>query len=169
MSTHIEKLKKDCLSADADVRWAAMLELSQTGGADAYRYFVEMLRIGSARAMHIAANGLREMQANNAVDTLIDIILDGDNIYTSGSLVYALAGLDCSRHLSDIFRIFYYAPWESKHHAYLILTQQQFDITDEDRKDIAGMWADITAHNAKSPDFGIAKSMMTTVTEQYLN
>lgn len=95
-------------------------------------YIIEQLNSNETSIRYIASLMIIQYDINDAVETLINRILDPDTLDSNGTMTFALEELDCKNHLVDIYRILSSQSYESKCHAYNILSEQEFVFTKDD-------------------------------------
>ena len=75
-----------------------------------------------------------------AKQKLIERILNKETINSNGTMTYALYHLNCKSNLVDVFKILATQSYESKMHAYAILSEQEFEFSRDDLSEINAIW-----------------------------
>lgn len=100
-----------------------------------------------------AALALSDIGNNRAVKPLFKAIFQKEIADYSGTLVYALQFLDCSKYLIELYKIIFYQAFEAKMEAMAILRDQSFNFTTEDLLEIKLMWDDCIVNPEICPEF----------------
>ena len=117
-----------------------------------------------------AALALKDRQENSALEPLLAAIFKKENHGYNGTMVYALESLDCSKKLKEVFQILFYETYESKMSAYSILSNQEFEFTEQDLFEIQQMWNDCKLHPEKCPCYEEeeTRAMMEELVNDYM-
>jgi hypothetical protein len=81
---------------------------------------------------YIASHMIIKFKIEQAKQNLIHRIKDKETLNCNGTMSYALSHLNCQNNLIDIFEILATQSYESKCHAYNILSEQEFEFTKND-------------------------------------
>lgn len=166
LKKEIEQLKKDVFSDDWELVKSSAKRLGKIGGAQVVDFLISLIALDDSGIRNSAALALEEIKDNRALEPLLTAIFKKENHNNNGTMVYALASLDCSQKLKGIFRILFYETYESKISAYAILFDQIFDFTKGDLIEIQQMWDDCKKHPDKCPcyeDIGTREMMQDAV------
>jgi HEAT repeat protein len=93
---------------------------------------IDKLSSNEPSIRYIASNMIIEFKIEKAKQKLIKRIKAKETLNSNGSMTYALSQLDCRNNLKDIFKILATQSYESKMHAYNILSEQEFNFTKND-------------------------------------
>ena len=96
------------------------------------KYIIEQLNSRDTSTRYIASLMIIQYEINDAAEMLIKRILDADTLNSNGTVTFALEELDCKHHLVEVFEILATQSYESKCHAYNILSAQEFIFTKDD-------------------------------------
>lgn len=99
---------------------------------ESVKYIIDKLNSRESGIRYIASLMIIQFKINEAAEMLIKRILDTDTLGSNGTMAYALKELDCKNNLVHIFRILATQSFESKCHAYNILSEQEFEFTKDD-------------------------------------
>jgi len=100
---------------------------------------------------------------------LIKRILDSDTMNSNGTMTYALGELDCKHDLVSIFRILTTQSYESKCHAYDILSEHEFEFTPDDLNMMTRIWNGIKLEPKETQNFDTESlKMMKDVYDGFL-
>ncbi|MFD2245406.1 HEAT repeat domain-containing protein [Pontibacter ruber] len=149
----IDQLKQDILSQEWERMRTAAYRLGEIGGDEVLGFLLSLLKSKDPILRNCAALALKDMKDNRAVEPLLESIFKRENHKYNGTMVFALEGLDCSQNLKEIFKILFYESYEAKISAYEILSEQEFEFSEEDLHEINQMWADIKLHPKKCPNY----------------
>ena len=127
-------------------------ELVKVGGENAIDFLIELLSSSDSDIRNVAALALRESPGKRVAEALIDAIFKAENRNSNGTLVYALEGMDCSRRSVKIFYILFHFSYECRISALVILSQQAFELTNDDLEKIEEMWADYVKSSGAAND-----------------
>jgi len=75
-----------------------------------------------------------------AKEKLIKRILDKETFNSNGTMTYALSHLNCQNYLVNVFEILATQSYESKIHAYSIMSEQTFEFTEDDLNKMKNIW-----------------------------
>jgi hypothetical protein len=142
LKLEIEQLKNDIMSDDLKNFEAVQTRLIEIGGKEVIDFLKSLLRDDNSKIRNRAALVLAEIKDNSAVEPLLNAIFKKENHDYNGTLVYALEALDCSQKLKEVFKILFFESYESKLHAYNILSEQEFEFTKNDLIEIQNMWSE---------------------------
>lgn len=90
------------------------------------KLILEKLNSKNASIRSIASHMIIEFQLEQAKQKLIERINDRDTLNNNGTMTYALSHLNCQNNLKDVYKILATQSYESKIHAYNILSEQEF-------------------------------------------
>jgi hypothetical protein len=164
MIEEIEQLKKNIFSSDRELVKSSADKLGEIGGDEITDFLISLLELDDSGIRDRAALALEQIGDNKAVEPLLKSIFKNPNY--NGTLVFALESLDCSKHLTDIFRILFSDAYEAKMSAIAILNTQTFDFTSQDLHEINTMWEDCKLHPEKCPeieDYEVKKEIQDSV------
>ncbi|WP_218058541.1 HEAT repeat domain-containing protein [Allomuricauda sp. CP2A] len=136
----IEKLKSNMFSSDWNLVKESARQLGELGGEEITDFLITLLDQSDSSIRDRAALALEEIRDNRAVEPLLRAIFKKENEGYTGTMVFALESHDCSKHLTEIFRIMFYQAYECKMSAIAILDTQIFEFTKEDLMEIKDMW-----------------------------
>ena len=89
---------------------------------------------------YIASHMILTFQIEKAKEKLIERILDKDTFNSNGTMTYALSHLNCQNYLVNVFEILATQSYESKMHAYSIMSEQKFEFTEDDLNKMTKIW-----------------------------
>jgi len=96
------------------------------------KYIIAQLESKNSSIRHIASMMIIRFEIHEAAQMLIKRILDKDTLNSNGTMAFALEDLNCENYLLQIFKILATQSYESKCHAYNILSEQEFIFTKND-------------------------------------
>lgn len=166
----IETLKNDILSDNWEVVKTSADRLGQIGGDEVVDFLISLLALENSGIRNRAALALSDIKDNRALEPLLTAIFKKENYNYNGTLVYALEFLDCSQKIKDIFRILFFETYEAKISAYTILSEQEFDFTEQELIEIKQMWEDCKCNPEICPGLEDkeTKDMMQDAVEGFL-
>ena len=147
----IKQLKKDVFSDDWELVKSSANRLGEIGGDDVVDVLISLIALDDCSIRNKAALALEQIKDNRALEPLLTAIFKKENHNYNGTMVFALESLNCSKKLKEIFRILFYETYESKLSANAILSDQIFEFTEHDLRDIQRMWEDCKLHPDKCP------------------
>ena len=103
-------------------------------------FIIKKLNSDDVSIRYIASSMIIQFQIELAKDKLIERILDPDTLNSNGTMSYALSHLNCESKLVELFKILATQSFESKNHAYNMLSDQIFKFTREDLTEIEQIW-----------------------------
>ncbi|MBC8081825.1 MAG: HEAT repeat domain-containing protein [Hymenobacter sp.] len=165
----IELLKKQALTEDWEQAREAAYELATIETEESFNFLVGLLALDNAQLRKIAALALREKADNRAVEPLLAAINNPANKNNRGTMVYALARLDCSHHLKNMFELLIYGNYEVKMGAVTVLEEQLFEFTIDELENIAAMWRDCKDHPEKCPGYEKCREGIESLIEGFLS
>jgi len=104
------------------------------------KYIVQQLSSSKAIIRDIASFMIIEFRIQRAKQKLIERILSPDTENYNGTMTYALSHLSCKNELVKVFRILTTQSFESKMNAYAILSEQEFEFTEDDLDQMKALW-----------------------------
>ena len=87
-----------------------------------------------------------------AKQKLIERILNIETYNCNGTMTYALYHLNCKSSLVDVFKILATQSYESKMHANSLLSEQEFEFSEEDLNQISFIWKKVKSTQAKNQE-----------------
>ena len=150
MTDNIEQLKKNMFSDDWEMVKSSADKLGEIGGDEITDFLISLLKLDNSEIRDRAALALEQIGDNKAVEPLFESIFKNHNY--NGTMVFALESLDCSKHLTDLFKILFSEAYEAKISAMTILNTQIFEFTSQDLMNINKMWEDCKLHPEKCPE-----------------
>ena len=120
--------------------------LASTDRTKTLDLIIEMLNSDDGQIRYIASHLILNFKLEEAKDKLIERILDKNIFNHNGTMTYALEHLDCSNNLAEVFNILATQSYESKLHAYNILSEQEFEFTIEDPNELTNIWSELVLH-----------------------
>ncbi len=170
LKNEIEKLKTDILSENWEVVKTSADRLGQIGSDEVVHFLISLLALENSGIRDRAALALADIKDDRALEPLLTAIFKKENYNYNGTLVYALEFLNCSQKFKDVFKILFFETDEAKIGAYTILTEQEFDFTEQDLIEIKQMWEDCKCKPEICPGFENkeTKDMMQDAVEGFL-
>lgn len=105
-------------------------KLAAIGGEEVYNKTLQLLKSDDWEISSLAAKVISRLEGREeALDTLMEIIHDRENITRSGELVEALEAFDLSNHFVDVLRIYLFGSYKASVLAKDYLDHTEFDIT----------------------------------------
>ena len=120
-----------------------LVEASQLNSADKNRsidLIISKLDSNDTSIRYIASHLILTFKIEKAKNKLIERILAKETFNSNGTMTYALYHLNCKSNLADVFRILATQSYESKMHAYAILSEQEFEFSKDDLSEIKSIW-----------------------------
>lgn len=99
---------------------------------------------------YIASHMIIEFNIEQAKQKLIDRIRDEDTLDYNGTMTYALSHLSCQNNLKEVFGILATQGYESKCHAYNILSEQTFEFSRNDLEDMRKLLEEVEQNKTKN-------------------
>ena len=127
-----EQIQEQFSNPDWNSELLSNCYLELTDKAKSTKYIIDQLASRDSSIRYIASLMIVRFDIQGAVDPLIGRILDKDTKNSNGTMTFALEDLNCGNHLVRIFEILATQSYESKCHAYNILSEQEFVFTEED-------------------------------------
>ena len=140
INSRIEQAKKDILSDDWKVQNQASNLLSENSSVEIREFLISLLNSIRPDVRNVAALTIRDIKDDDAVISLFAAIFKKENYGTTGTFVYALQTLNCSKYLKELFQIIFHYNYEPQVLAGHILEEQQFIYTKEDIAGIVEGW-----------------------------
>ena len=131
----------------------AAYRLGKIGGDEVLGFLLPLLKSKDPILRNCAALALKDMKDDRAVEPLLEAIFMSENHKYNGTMVFALEGLDCSQKLKEMFKILFYESYEAKISAYAVLSEQEFEFSEEDLHEVYQMWEEIKQHPDKCPNY----------------
>ena len=88
-----------------------------------------------------------------AKEKLIERILNKETFNSNGTMTYALYHLNCKSNLVDVFKILATQSYESKLHAYDLLSEQEFEFNEKDLSEISSIWNEVKSQELEKETF----------------
>jgi hypothetical protein len=148
----IEVLKSNMFSNDWELVCDSANKLGKFGGREITDFLISLLENENSGIRDRASLALEEIGDNKALKPLLRAIFNKQNKIHSGTMVFALESLDCSKHLKDIYKILFYFAYECKMGAMSILETQIFDFTKQDLIEIKEMWENCLLNPETCPE-----------------
>jgi hypothetical protein len=105
-------------------------KLAAIGGEEVFAKTLQLLKSEDWEIASLAAKVMGRLgQRDKALDTLMEIIHDRDNVTRSGELVEALEAFDLSNHFVDVLKIYLFGSYKASVLAKEYLDHTEFDIT----------------------------------------
>lgn len=140
-----------------------IVEASQLNSADKNRsidLIINKLDSNDSSIRYIASHLILTFKIEKAKHKLIERILAKQTFNNNGTMTYALYHLNCKSNLVDVFRIPATQSYESKMHAYAILSEQEFEFSNDDLSEIKSIW-----NNTKSQE--LEKETLEMIEDAY--
>jgi HEAT repeat protein len=138
-------------------KWKNELVDSQTLNIETRDISIELiirkLNSKDATIRYIASHMIIEFKIEQAKQKLIERIKDAETLNFNGTMAYALEHLNCQNNLKDIFEILATQSYESKMHAYNILSEQEFEFTRNDIIEMRQILRTVEKNKAKNQIF----------------
>jgi HEAT repeat protein len=170
LKVEIEYLKKEIISDNPENIEAVQSRLVEIGGKEIVDFLIKLIDQENPNIRNRAAIVLEEIKDNSAVEPLLNAIFKKENYNNTGTLVFALEALDCSQKLKEVFKILFFESYESKLHAYNILSEQEFEFTVNDLIEVQNMWNEYNNNPEKYQlyDDEETKEMMQDAIESFM-
>lgn len=127
-----EQIKEQFSNPDWTSELLSNCYLEPSDKAKSIKYIINQLASRDSSIRYIASLMIIRFDIQDAVEPLIGRILDKDTKNSNGTMAFALEDLNCENHLVRIFEILATQSYESKCHAYNILSEQEFIFMKED-------------------------------------
>ena len=121
-------------------------KLSLSDKAKSIEYIITKLNSNDTAVRYIASHMILTFKIEEAKQKLIERILNKDTYNSNGTMTYALYHLNCKSNLVDVFKILATQSYESKMHAYSILSEQEFEFSEEDLNQISLIWKKVKSN-----------------------
>lgn len=170
LKTEFEQLKKSIFFNEWETVKFAGNRLAKIGGPEVVDFLISLLNLDNSSIRNSAALALEEIKDNRAVEPLLNSIFKKENHNYNGTMVFALKSLDCSRYLTDIFKILFYETYEAKLSAFAILNDQIFEFTEAEIREVQKIWADCKLNPKSCEGYEDEKTreMMEDAVEGYI-
>ena len=146
----IDKLFKNNLEWENEFVDSKTLDKSELDKS--IELIIHKLDSKDASIRYIASHMILTFQIERAKEKLIARILDKDTFNSNGTMTYALSHLNCQNYLVNIFRILATQSYESKMHAYSIMSEQTFKFTEEDLNKMTKIWNQFEESTKRNKD-----------------
>lgn len=146
----IEEIRSQFLDPNWTTELIENRELEPKKAEDIRKYIVDQLNSDEDYVRYISSLMIIQFKIESAKSKLIERILDSNTLGNNGSMTYALLHLNCEDKLVDVFRILASQTWESKNHAYTILSEQIFEFSRSDLYNLDKIWNDVLANQTKN-------------------
>ncbi len=127
-----EQIKEQFSNPDWTSELLSNCYLEPSDRAKSTMYIIDQLASRDSSIRYIASLMIIRFDIHDAVEPLIERILDKDTKNSNGTMAFALEDLNCENHLVKVFEILATQSYESKCHAYNILNEQEFKFTEVD-------------------------------------
>jgi len=124
--------------------------LSSVDKIESTELIISKLNSDDTSIRYIASHMILIFKLESAKQKLIERILNIDTFNSNGTMTYALQHLDCKSNLVDVFKILTTQSYESKMHAYAILSEQEFEFSEEDLNQLTTIWNQVKSEQTKS-------------------
>ena len=101
---------------------------------------------------YIASHMILTFKIEKSKEKLIKRILDKDTFNSNGTMTYALSHLNCQNYLVNVFEILATQSYESKMHAYNIMSEQTFEFTEDDLNKMKNIWNQFEESTKRNKD-----------------
>lgn len=150
-----EKLKRDFFSEDSDLAWETHEKLAKIGGEKVIKFLIPLLKSKDGGIRNCAGLALGQIGDKRAIEPLVKAIKNPKNRDNRGSLVHALADLDCSHLFLFMIELALYGNFEVRSHALIILDKQTFKITNKEIETAKSMVMKYAESERKSKDYEV--------------
>lgn len=164
----LKALKEAFISADWSIAEPALDRLVAIGGDEVLEFFLSFLARTDVLLASRASIGLHDLADSRAVEPLMVAILKRENENFRGTMVYALANLDCSQLLPQLFDLLLYGNAEVKVGVMNIFDRQEFDFDVADLNGIRAKWEDLQLPPEQCPDYEASKGRIKQCVEMFL-
>ena len=155
MNKKIGQLKKEFLSQDFDIREKEIEKLVKIKDDSVVEFFIKKLKSKDRKVQSSSAVALRSIADNRAIKPLLEAIKNPANRNYTGSFVYALQTLDCSKLLPTLILLALYGSYEVQNHALTIITEQSFKTTKKEINILRQMIKKYLKNKNKCEDYEI--------------
>ncbi|ANQ52771.2 HEAT repeat domain-containing protein [Flammeovirga sp. MY04] len=145
-------MKSNLLTNDLNLKQESIEQLCELGGEEIIDFLITLLDQSDSSIRDMSALALGKIMDIKAVEPLLEAIFKKENEGYTGTMVFALETLDCSKYLKEIFKIMFYHAYESKMSAIAILDTQVFEFTKEDLIEIKNMWQNCLQNPESCPE-----------------
>lgn len=129
------------------------LEISKIDRKKATELIIHKLDSKETSIRFIASHMIKQFGIQEAKDKLIQRILNEDTLNNNGTMAYALEHLNCKDSLVEVFNILATQSYESKCHAYNILSEQDFEFSPADLDNMTQMMKNISLNKTENQIF----------------
>ena len=137
----IDKLKSEIFSDNSDKMKAAADRLFEIGGRENVDYLIGLLDQKNSKIRDIVALLIRDNGLNEALEPLLKSINKKEFKGYTGTMVYALEKLDCSKKFNELFDLLFdESSYEVQNHVLSILNEQIFEFTQADLLRVKNKW-----------------------------
>lgn len=141
MDQEIEKLKTDIFSNDKEKMKIATNRIFEIGGRSNIDFLIGLLDQENSRIRDVVALTFRDNGFNDALEPLFKSITKKEFKGYTGTMVYALEKLDCSKKFNELFDLLFdNSSYEVQNHTLNILDEQEFEFTKDDLLRIGNKW-----------------------------
>ena len=127
-------------------------KLSWSDKAKSIEYIISKLNSNETAVRYIASHMILTFKIEEAKQKLIERILNKETYNSNGTMTYALCHLNCKSNLVDVFKILATQSYESKMHAYSLLSEQEFEFNEDDLNQLSLIWKKVKSNQAKNQE-----------------
>lgn len=137
----IVRLKTDIFSDDWEKMKEATNRLFEIGGQANIDFLIGLLDHQNSGIRNAVSLTFRKNKFNDALEPILKSIIKKEYKGYTGTMVYALENLDCSKKLRELFDILFEAnSYEVQNHVLKVLDNQVFEFTSNDILLIKDKW-----------------------------
>jgi HEAT repeat protein len=141
LENEIAILKEKIISNDWNTSKISFEKLIVLKGEEyVFDFLISLLNSNDPKIRNNVALAIEDLKIQRALEPLLESIFKEENKDYNGTLVFALASLDCSQKIKEIFKILFNYAYEAKMSAISILDEQIFEFTKQDLLEIELMW-----------------------------
>lgn len=166
MMKHLDELKQDFLSKDPDVSLAAIDALAEIGGEEVFDFVIPYVNDPNEWLRMNAGMVLQDVVDQRALEPLVRAIKNPEFVANKGTLVFALAELDCSDLFILLVELALSNNFEVQSHALSILDEQTFNVTLGDVVVAEKMMADYGLGPDKGQDYEVLLENLEDIIEE---
>lgn len=137
---NLNRLKRNFILKEEYFSNEELLKIKTENKNDIIDFLISQINNELPEIRNRSALYLRGIRSNRAVKPLFEAILNPRNRNYNGTLVYALETLDCSNHLTNLFKILFFESFEAKVSAFVVLEEQIFEFSKDDLNFIKSLW-----------------------------
>ena len=148
-----EQIKNQFSLKDWNIDQIATCSLNPLDNDKSVKYIIDKLNSSETSTRYIASMLIIQFEINDAVEMLIKRTLDEDTLNSNGTMTFALEDLDCRNNLVQVFKILATQSYESKCHAYNILSEQEFEFSKQDISEMKQILEDVIKNKTANQIF----------------